>query len=410
MYFLAAGFVGYEIKGMNREIGSEYKVEINRLQDKIFADGVFVPPDLSGCEYVKEVTFLSAAEGIQVEKMDLLLQEKNGVGYQIEPVIAEGSVMGYVRYDYVMRANLFGVFLFVEVMLGIITLLVLGLLFYLRQSIVVPFHQFSELPAALAKGKLHSDVEESKSRYFGNFILGIGLLQDRLDLAKRKELKLGKERKMMILSLSHDIKTPLNNIKLYVKALEEDLYDTEEKRKKSIHQIGEKAEEIEDYVKQIVQTSREEIVTIEVNMGEFYIKELVQELHKTYQKRCEISHMRFEVGSFQNRLLKGDLDRAEEVMGNIMENAFKYGDGRAIEISFYEEEYHQLIRIFNTGVPIADQEFNHLFDSFFRGSNAQLKEGNGLGLYICKQIMQKMEGDIFAEKCEDGMAFILVFA
>ena len=79
-----------------------------------------------------------------------------------------------------------------------------------------------------------------------------------------------------------------------------------------------------------------------------------------------------------------------------------------IKISFYEEEYCQLIKIYNTGKPINANEFNHMFDSFFRGSNVEGKDGQGLGLYICNNIMKKMDGDIFAEFEDGGMSFTIV--
>ena len=91
-----------------------------------------------------------------------------------------------------------------------------------------------------------------------------------------------------------------------------------------------------------------------------------------------------------------------------MENAFKYGDGKEIKISFYEEEYCQLIKISNSGLCVKQEEMSHLFDSFYRGSNVGDKEGNGLGLYICREIMQKMGGEIFASREDGGMSFHLV--
>ena len=92
-----------------------------------------------------------------------------------------------------------------------------------------------------------------------------------------------------------------------------------------------------------------------------------------------------------------------------MENAFKYGDGRLISLSFREEDYCQIVEVFSTGTPVLDKELPHLFDSFYRGSNAQDRSGNGLGLYIGRQIMVKMKGDIFAQRTQDGMKFCLVF-
>ena len=115
------------------------------------------------------------------------------------------------------------------------------------------------------------------------------------------------------------------------------------------------------------------------------------------------------IGRYENKLLKGDMDRALEVMENLMENAFKYGDGKAVRLDFYEEDYCQVITIFNTGTAVPEEEMPHLFDSFYRGSNAGNKDGNGLGLYINRQIMIKMEGEIFARRVDGGMQFCLVF-
>ena len=235
------------------------------------------------------------------------------------------------------------------------------------------------------------------------------MLRDNIKSSRMKELGLEKEKKMLLLSISHDIKTPLNNIKLYAKALDEGIYDTEEKRREAARQIERLSKEIENFVKEIVKTSSEEIIHIEVENSDFYIKDFVDKINEFYVPKCKLVLTDFEIGPYVNKLLHGSKDSAFEVVENIMENAFKYGDGKKIEISFYEEEYCQIMKIWNTGKPAKTDEIPHLFDSFFRGSNVANKDGNGLGLYICRQIMRKMDGDIFAKPEEDGMSFHLVF-
>ncbi|MFQ7303062.1 MAG: ATP-binding protein [Beduini sp.] len=81
----------------------------------------------------------------------------------------------------------------------------------------------------------------------------------------------------------------------------------------------------------------------------------------------------------------------------------------ALKFLFMRKTIVSLFAFFNTGEPVCDNEFNHIFERFFRGNNGQGLKGNGLGLYICREYMRKMDGDIFAEKSEEGMAFILVF-
>ncbi len=197
-------------------------------------------------------------------------------------------------------------------------------------------------------------------------------------------------------------------IKLYAKGLEDGIYPAEDERREAYCQIGEKAAQIEHFVGEIVKASREDIVQIEVVKGEFYLAELVRWVETVYGEKCALRRCALTVGTYQNRIIQGDLNRLMEVFENLFENAFKYGDGRRIQLTFYEEDYCQLIRVSNTGDPITERELVHLFDSFFRGGNTRGQQGNGLGLYICREIMNRMGGEIFAECGKDGMAFVVV--
>ena len=107
-------------------------------------------------------------------------------------------------------------------------------------------------------------------------------------------------------------------------------------------------------------------------------------------------------------LVKGDKERVIEVLQNIMENAIKYGDGRQITIAFSEEEDCRLVSVVNTGSSIPEAELVHIFDSFYRGSNADHVKGSGLGLYICRGLMHRMDGEVFAEQSEDGFLVTVV--
>ena len=97
------------------------------------------------------------------------------------------------------------------------------------------------------------------------------------------------------------------------------------------------------------------------------------------------------------------------MLQNIMENAVKYGDGRRIAIEFLEEEDCVLVTIKNSGNSLPDTELLHIFDSFWRGSNAGTSAGSGLGLYICRQLMQQMGGDLFAQTLQGQMCVTAVF-
>ena len=155
--------------------------------------------------------------------------------------------------------------------------------------------------------------------------------------------------------------------------------------------------------------SREDFLKLTVNEGEFYLKDLMQNVEDYYRDKLALNKTEFTTERYNDCILKGDFDRSIEVIQNIMENAIKYGDGKFIGIAFGEEEDFKLITVSNSGVTLKENELPHIFDSFWRGSNAACEEGSGLGLYICRQLMLKMDGDIFAHIEDNMMKVTAVF-
>ena len=274
-------------------------------------------------------------------------------------------------------------------------------LLYVDTKVLKPFQDMSDLPYELAKGNLSMPVKEEKSKLFGRFLWGMDMLREMLEETKEKELAFQKERKALILSLSHDIKTPLSSIELYSKALSEDLYDTQERKDAAFRGIARNVKEIKGYVNEIVTASREDFLNLEVHMGEYYLSEVIKATESYYKEKLSVIHTEFQVDEITECLVKGDQDRMAEVLQNVMENAIKYGDGKRIRISFGEEEDCKLIQIVNSGCSLKKEELPNLFDSFYRGSNSTGRKGSGLGLYICKTLMRKMDGEIFAGMKED---------
>ncbi len=268
---------------------------------------------------------------------------------------------------------------------------------HINRKIIKPFSNIKEIPYELAKGNLNIPLKEEKNKYFGRFTWGMDMLRENLEDNKKRELNYQKEKKTLILSLSHDIKTPLSAIKLYTRALKDNLYDSEEKKMEVIDGIQNNTIEIEHYVNEIVKNSREDFLELPVKKSSFYISEVIDNIQAYYIDKLETIKTKFILGEYTNCMVNGDKDRLVEVFQNIMENAIKYGDGKKISISFSEEEDCKLVSIANTGCSLKEDDLPHIFESFYRGSNVKNQEGSGLGLYICKQLMMKMDGDIFAK-------------
>ena len=311
---------------------------------------------------------------------DYLVEEIAGKLYRIEYVEKRSS-----RLPLYINIPLFGMMIVTNIVLV-----------YVYHKVLKPFQDMSNLSYELAKGNLSMPVKEEKSKLFGRFLWGMDMLREKLEDNKERELAFQKERKTLILSLSHDIKTPLSSIELYSKALSEDLYDTQERKDEALQGIARNVKEIKGYVNEIVTASKEDFLNLEVNMGEYYLSEVMKVTESYYKDKLSVIHTEFQADEISECLVKGDKNRMVEVLQNVMENAIKYGDGKSICISFGEEEDCKLIHIENSGCNLKKEELPNLFDSFYRGSNSAGMKGNGLGLYICKTLMRKMDGEIFA--------------
>ena len=299
------------------------------------------------------------------------------------------------RFEYKLDENK-STIIYMNLGFGLMIVFTLVIFIVVYRKVMRPFADMERMTIDLAKGNLTRPVQEEKSRVFGRFLWGMDMLREQLEAGREREKEYQKERKMLMLSLSHDIKTPLSAIELYQKALSSGLYDTPEKQQQAYDGIKKNAEELHRYIDEITAASREDFLVIDVKDSEFYLDDVMSEIKEYYTEKYTTLHTEFIIDDHGNPLLKGDPDRLTEVLQNLLENAIKYGDGEKVHISFSEEEDAKLIHVMSSGAGPAEDEMVHLFDSFYRGSNVGEKKGSGLGLYISKELMKRMGGDIYS--------------
>jgi len=377
----------------NSDEARPYMVEIFRLvQEMKTTAGI---PDISSCQYVKNIVLCEDVESItETSGHDNVIREINGKLYRFE-------------YDS-HNAMVNQVAVTMNVVLAFIFVFVIIFMIYIGRKIILPFNRMEEVPFELSKGNLALELPEEKTKFFGRFIWGTNMLRENLEEKRQKELAMHKDKKMLLLSLTHDIKTPLSVIKLNAQALSKGLYKDEERRNNAANEINDKVIEIEQYVTDIIAASREDFLDLSVREEEFYLSSVVNKIEDYYKLKMSVNKTQFVIDSYSDVMLLGDESRVNEVLQNLIENAIKYGDGREIQMSFAREEECQLITIRNTGDGISQDEILKIFDSFFRGSNVGKQPGNGLGLYICRHLMNNMNGDIFVKQSEGEFAVTIV--
>lgn len=369
--------------------GRPYRVEAERIALKISSGEAY---DLSEYSYITNVVKLDGS--FSSGNSDYLIKEIDGI---------------YYRFDYTYTPESFDGLMLFNVCFAAVFALFFAVILFVYFRIIRPLEKLRKYPKELAKGNLTVPLKQQKNGFYTELLWGLDLLREKLEKQKSDELELKKRSKTMVLSLSHDIKTPLSVIELYSKALEKGLYKDEEKKKSIARSINGKCEEIKQYVDGIVKTESEEFIEPEVNNGEFYLDDLINNISSFYKDKLELLKTGFEIIEHSNCLLFGDIERAEEILQNIIENAIKYGDGKSIILSFSAEENCLLVHIRNSGCTLSENELPHIFESFWRGSNTGQNSGSGLGLYICRTLIRKMNGDIFAESQNGYMTVTTVF-
>jgi signal transduction histidine kinase len=95
----------------------------------------------------------------------------------------------------------------------------------------------------------------------------------------------------------------------------------------------------------------------------------------------------------------GDENRLSQVLKNLLVNSIKFTDNGSISVEAEKREDHILIAVKDTGIGISKDELKKIFNKFYQAytGDDRKNEGTGLGLYICKEIIRKHGGEIWAE-------------
>ena len=365
-----------------------YRVEAKRLADEIAETGNYEPE-----KYPHIMRVFTGDEGeLYTSDEHYLIIEAGGALYRVEYIVGNGQRSIVV----------------VNCIMGALFVLMIGLLYYLREHIIVPFGRLNDVPKELAKGNLAVPLPEEKSRFFGKFTWGVNLLRESIEEGRKREITMQRDKKLLLLSLSHDIKTPLSAIKLNAKALAKGLYKDEEKRRAAALSINTRADEIERFVSEITKAASEDFMSFEVTQGEAFLSDIISRIDARYAPQLAMSGTELVIQKYDDCILSCDSDRLAECLQNLVENAIKYGDGRRIEISFDKMDGCELITVSNTGCTLEVKELPQIFESFHRGNNADKVQGNGLGLFICRRLMGLMGGEVYADIRDECFYITLV--
>lgn len=208
----------------------------------------------------------------------------------------------------------------------------------------------------------------------------------------------------MISDISHQTTTPLSNIMIYSQLLEEELPDGVQRQKAQT--IREQAEKLDFLLKSLVKASRLETGIIKTVPVRCDLEELIASVIPQIAAKAEEKGIYLEIKQKKVMALC-DPKWTKEACLNLLDNAVKY-TGRDGRITVTVTEYPMFARIAvqDEGIGIREEEIPRIFGRFFRGTNTNLEDGVGLGLYLARRIVESEGGYLKVEsRLGEGSCF-----
>ncbi|MDI9365935.1 MAG: ATP-binding protein [Flavobacterium sp.] len=246
-----------------------------------------------------------------------------------------------------------------------------------------------------------STIEDSKARktaqyigegatFFALILLGAVFVFN----AVRKQIKLAQQQQNFMMAITHELKTPIAVTKLNLETLLRRQLQ-EDTQQKLIKNTLQETNRLNSLCNNILLASQLEAGLNTTSQQEINLSELVESSVKDFSMR------------FIDRQIIGNINEAiyifgeeiliEMLVNNLIENALKYSPKTAVvTISLNQNTNAVLLKVCDEGIGIADADKKRIFEKFYRAGNENVRttKGTGLGLYLCKKIMQGHNGSI----------------
>src|SRR5438093_1098678 len=363
-----------------REALDDYWLVFNRLkqQNKTW-DPDELPPDLT-----LAVNHLEAQAEVMLDAVQVAIKER----------VAEAAKVGGNAERVSWIAGLF------SLLLGIIVAVLIV------RSINQPLRRLTQGARAIAKGQFWHRLPARGNDEFAELARDFNVMTERLG-------ELDQMKKDFVSHVSHDLKAPLASIRQVMHLLLQEIPGSLNEQQKNLIRLNyNSAERLAAMVGNLLDVSRMEAGTMEYRIAAHDIVPLIQDVIDEFAVQAREKEIRFCLQSEQASVfVECDRERIVQVIGNLYENALKFspnrgeivtrvGQGKAREI---------LISVSDSGPGVPDDDKPRIFQEFHplrRGSNVA-GHGVGLGLAICKTIVEAHRGQIWVEDNPNGGSVFL---
>jgi Signal transduction histidine kinase len=281
-------------------------------------------------------------------------------------------------------------------------------------SILKPLHEVDSATKKIMSGNFDFTLSYKKNDEMGDLCAAFDLMREQLKTSLEKQAALEHSRKEMIASISHDLRTPMSSIKGYVEGLQDGIIHDKEKFNRYITVIKNKTESLDNLIESLFQYSQLDINGQKEVLCARDSKELLETIISPIETEFVDQPVQLEViKPFPSVRIYANEGSIAQVFDNLISNAKRYVTTKGmIKIEASVDGDFLKISVTDNGTGITQEDLPHVFDQFYRTEKSRSRNfgGAGLGLAICKKIIENHRGKIWAESTPDfGTTFCFTF-
>jgi len=242
------------------------------------------------------------------------------------------------------------------------------------------------------------------------FLLGMGFWFIRKNI--KQELKLARMEKTFLLSVTHELKTPISAIKLFLNTLKNRKLEEHQIREILDHAIQE-SDRLQNLTENVLLATRMDhesgnLILQEIDFSEL-VKSQMNRWQRTHgQKRKFLTDVSVQIN------IQADPNLLIALLNNLVDNAVKYsGENGEVKVSLSQDEVSVILRVSDNGLGIPEEEKSQIFEKFYRSGNesTRVHKGTGLGLYLVKSIARLHDASVMLKNnTPQGAVFEVIFA
>ncbi|BFT76170.1 sensor histidine kinase [Paenibacillus sp. P36] len=351
---------------------------------------------------------------IDIER-SLMLSDNQATRDEVE---LAGKTYMITRVDYKVQAGDPGVLLLLApiklktnffVLLGIFTVSVFTVVFLLTnfwvsyrfsRGIISPISRLKAAANKISEGDLSQGIAEEGEGEVRELCRTLELMRIKLKESVYMQQKYDDNRKFLVSSISHDLKTPVTSIKGYIEGIIDGVAKTPEKMDEYLETARSKAILVNAMIDDLLLYSKLDLNQLPYHFEKSDLESYFEDCVADHKYEYEKANLSLSLINELNEPVKVliDRERLKRVIQNILDNAMTYvekADGK-IEIILRETRTSAIIEIKDNGKGIPENKLPHIFERFYQVDPSR-KSGSGLGLAIAKQIVEGHDGKIWAK-------------